>query len=189
MTDDLKPCPFCGEKNLVDSGGIVSCASVHCGGAAGRSAVWNTRPVEDKLRAEVEKLRAQLEHASPIRGDGVVSVVDGVPLYGGPVLLQGPLSMSRRDDGIVELSQYQYDEESGSFEFCTIGYVFDDETVGDTAEEADELRAELATLREALERIPTDEIADRLRASDRTAYLRSTLYEARDVLDKRQKDD
>jgi len=57
----------------------------------------------------------------------------------------------------------------------------------------DRLRAEVARLREALARIPVDEIADRIRArsfdgkeSARVGYLRTTLYEARDVLEEKK---
>lgn len=75
MTDELKPCPFCGLKpnlneavtyqNGEKSSAFVRCP--HCGlaysfGDKNEQAVsrWNTRPIEDALRAENERLRAAL---------------------------------------------------------------------------------------------------------------------------------
>lgn len=59
MSNELKPCPFCGkpakwEKNFLQSG-IARCSDYHCIGAfthLSRSATireWNTRPVEDEM--------------------------------------------------------------------------------------------------------------------------------------------
>lgn len=59
---ELKPCPFCGGKAEIEIGKIgavkdwyyVGCQS--CTGSS-ENPDWNTRPVEDSLRAENEKLR------------------------------------------------------------------------------------------------------------------------------------
>ena len=75
MTEELKPCPFCGgfkatiEPVFIESFSTprfcVICSD--CGadsqvdlGQSGAEECWNTRPIEDKLRAENERLRAIL---------------------------------------------------------------------------------------------------------------------------------
>lgn len=61
MSDDLKPCPFCratgdrlGRRGICDSCGAWGPSATL---AHGRRVAWNTRPVEDELRAEVDRLR------------------------------------------------------------------------------------------------------------------------------------
>lgn len=76
MTEEitLKPCPFCGgEAEIIDDamGTVPRC---RCCGAANGNGVygaeghklavkdWNTRPIEDALRAENKRLRKALEN-------------------------------------------------------------------------------------------------------------------------------
>ena len=74
MSDELKPCPFCGEEPrvsdlLVYPNGEKYPANVKCRRCGIVKAnydsvekavtVWNTRPGEDALRAEIERLQAQ----------------------------------------------------------------------------------------------------------------------------------
>lgn len=75
MTDDMKPCPNPWCKHNAPALHVlegdecqIACpcgvAAGACGGPYARSeaiAAWNTRPVEDELRAEVERLRAEAE--------------------------------------------------------------------------------------------------------------------------------
>ena len=73
MTEELKPCPFCGseaEFNSDEFGEGVFCkscgANMHNGvyGEEGRkfaSADWNSRPIENELEAENTRLREALE--------------------------------------------------------------------------------------------------------------------------------
>lgn len=86
MSDDLKPCPWCRGTNLVlDTFGLgwfVSCENNACSAQgpdkdtrAEAIVAWNTRPVEDKLRAEVARLREALarirdDAAGPARNHG-----------------------------------------------------------------------------------------------------------------------
>lgn len=72
--DELKPCPFCGSRSTLrrnytiganNPGYIVQC--IMCGISTPQtmseemsSYYWNTRPIEEKLRAENERLRAAL---------------------------------------------------------------------------------------------------------------------------------
>ncbi len=57
----LKPCPFCGSEaeECFDDEGNVQCSNCDCqmGMATVCPSVWNTRPLEDKLEAEVAELK------------------------------------------------------------------------------------------------------------------------------------
>lgn len=71
MTEELKPCPFCGseaEFNSDEFGECVCCkscgATLHNGvyGEEGRklaSADWNARPIENELNEKIEKLEKE----------------------------------------------------------------------------------------------------------------------------------
>ena len=77
MSEELKPCPFCGGKALYcppdyqDARHIVICNGYDCIArpsmhASSRKHVitdWNTRPVEDALRAKVAYLESALNDA------------------------------------------------------------------------------------------------------------------------------
>ena len=78
MFDEPKPCPFCGGKNPIivrdvqypDTPNARTWYAIECNicdatgdwdlGESGAIAKWNTRPVEDALRAENERLRGAL---------------------------------------------------------------------------------------------------------------------------------
>jgi hypothetical protein len=77
MTDELKPCPFCGDKAevyerpnyvLVGCSGEKNevCDLITCSMTPEE---WNTRPIEDALLAACEamflSLAAYMDHASP----------------------------------------------------------------------------------------------------------------------------
>ena len=61
MSEQLKPCPFCGKDNLeLSSYNFVRC--LHCLYSHKLHYLkWNTRPIEDKLRAEAENERLKVE--------------------------------------------------------------------------------------------------------------------------------
>ncbi len=69
MTDKLKPCPFCGGDAHwgvpCDTLVIIACSSDKCGWELALDSeeealrCWNTRPAEDALRDEIERLRAK----------------------------------------------------------------------------------------------------------------------------------
>lgn len=66
--DELKPCPFCGGSAAVNIGpSIVTVQCEKCGEEHDYAKHgdwrddWNTRPIEDALRAQVEQLTAALE--------------------------------------------------------------------------------------------------------------------------------
>ena len=57
---ELKPCPFCGgEAHYNPYLNKVWCSNKECEGNSGswKIAEWNTRPIEDALRAENERLK------------------------------------------------------------------------------------------------------------------------------------
>lgn len=65
MSEQLKPCPFCGGSNL---GGFGGAACLDCGGegpdACGEDeaiAAWNHRPAEDALRHELRERAEALD--------------------------------------------------------------------------------------------------------------------------------
>lgn len=78
IREDLKPCPFCdGAAQLIheDIWHWVQCSNPECYtmpwkdlGVSGAVEVWNTRPIEDELRAEIERLKAELKKHRGIYG-------------------------------------------------------------------------------------------------------------------------
>ena len=67
MTDELKPCPFCGGKAEFekDEGWFVFCEK--CGSMTvlfdtkpEAKETWNSRPIEDAQAAEIKRLREEL---------------------------------------------------------------------------------------------------------------------------------
>lgn len=56
----LKPCPNCGSGKVADNQLVTSCKD--CGSAALRGH-WNSRPAENALRAENERLRDLIRRA------------------------------------------------------------------------------------------------------------------------------
>ena len=63
MSDELRPCPFCGGAAVNSHWGLIYCGQVNkCGtGTAVSARGWNSRPIEDALRARIR----ELEHAMP----------------------------------------------------------------------------------------------------------------------------
>ena len=87
MSEELKPCPFCGNEasikdvvvypNCEKAPAYVGCKN-HCAGGSGYDLQdtinrWNNRPLEDALRARIAELGADLEAEldAPPRRDGV----------------------------------------------------------------------------------------------------------------------
>ena len=72
--DELKACPFCGSSNTTldyyeiscpqELGTIVVCND--CGASAKSIVDWNTRPIEDTLRAELARRTASLHYANTV---------------------------------------------------------------------------------------------------------------------------
>ena len=66
MSEELRPCPFCGSEQPQDSkddGNVpyefgMSRSCKFCSAAVNLG--WNTRPIEDELRARIAKLRKAL---------------------------------------------------------------------------------------------------------------------------------
>lgn len=82
MSDELKACPFCGTLVVAhEHDGIynwVECQNIECQATTKVNMIigrieaaesigtkqWNTRPIEDTLRAEVERLTRELAEAN-----------------------------------------------------------------------------------------------------------------------------
>ena len=74
MSDKLKPCPFCGERQPLLGGqkvgfrewqdwiGVRQVSCEECGHQVSRS-VWQFRPIEDALRAHSEKAERERDEA------------------------------------------------------------------------------------------------------------------------------
>ena len=68
MSEKLKPCPFCGHKDIgATDDGYAVCAYCEARMDVDTSNVsWNTRPIEDALRAEVERLNGRFDTAHQV---------------------------------------------------------------------------------------------------------------------------
>lgn len=71
-TRELRRCPFCGSSGTADTDihtdvcGEFEVICEQCGTAATTVEFWNARPIEDDLRAEVERLKALLRQAAGV---------------------------------------------------------------------------------------------------------------------------
>ena len=62
MGEKLKPCPFCGKMPEVEPNGDCYCDYYICPMAPDSYMPkdWNTRPIEDALRARIAELEAEI---------------------------------------------------------------------------------------------------------------------------------
>jgi len=60
MSEELRPCPFCGGTKICTEKGINL---NYCDNCSAESNVehWNTRPIEDELRARIAELEAEID--------------------------------------------------------------------------------------------------------------------------------
>ncbi len=62
MSEELKPCPFCGREQHLCPQEIPYTGQLHeCGSCNVISYDWNIRPIEDALRARIAELEAEIE--------------------------------------------------------------------------------------------------------------------------------
>jgi uncharacterized Zn finger protein (UPF0148 family) len=73
MSEELKPCPFCGEKKTVhrkgnyqDELGIHDPGRVYCSICGGETSYywWQKRPIEDKLRMQLDEAKYEAKLAN-----------------------------------------------------------------------------------------------------------------------------
>ena len=79
MSDELKPCPFCGVVPVRHDGGMLSTCA-HAVSRANIVADWNKRPTEDALRAELVGAKsdyAQMKQLFDAAYDACVALRDG----------------------------------------------------------------------------------------------------------------
>jgi len=67
--NELRPCPLCGAMPTVLRGVNVSCSTLGCLLQENTVSVerWNTRPIEDGLRARIAELEAEVAELKPYR--------------------------------------------------------------------------------------------------------------------------
>ena len=66
MSEILKPCPFCGSNKVTETmtQAVSTCGCINADPFSydyPTVEIWNNRPMEDKLRAEIERMRKALE--------------------------------------------------------------------------------------------------------------------------------
>ncbi len=73
MSEELKPCPFCGHEfdtYVMESGEIMgSCSNIMCIAYGLFCSVeeWNTRPIEDALQKRIDELQRKLDFIETYR--------------------------------------------------------------------------------------------------------------------------
>ncbi len=60
MIKELKPCPYCGSKAIITAEGYCSCSNNNCPSDCVILSIddWQSRPVEDALRKQLEESEA-----------------------------------------------------------------------------------------------------------------------------------
>ena len=87
---ELKRCEKCGGDNLVITGCVTCCDCLH---QAPNVELWQLRPIEDELNAEIGRLRAELEART---GKYATIKIDEPPKRAKPLIyLEGDME----DDG------------------------------------------------------------------------------------------
>jgi len=87
MSEELRPCPFCGSMPVIEKTGDVVCANTDCivlasaiaygvGDTPVAFAAWNTRPVEDALRARISELEAALGAMTQAVNDATTRIAE-----------------------------------------------------------------------------------------------------------------
>lgn len=70
---NLRPCPFCGGTKICTEKGINL---NYCDNCSAESNVehWNTRPIEDALRAEIARLRAKFDTTDKLLSEATSTI-------------------------------------------------------------------------------------------------------------------
>ena len=66
MSEELRPCPFCGGTNICTEKGINLNYCDSCSAEANIEH-WNTRPIEDALNKRIAELEAEIDELKPYR--------------------------------------------------------------------------------------------------------------------------
>jgi hypothetical protein len=101
MTDNLKPCPFCNSDPKLEGDDHWWYAVCRCGadGGADQTAkkaieIWNTRPIEDALRAQLAEAQAEVD-----RLEKELVLHNSKPLRNKPI--EGKVYIGEHDPNII----------------------------------------------------------------------------------------
>jgi len=103
MSEELKACPFCGSKADIyhDRQDVAVCSNGDCNNCGIPVDEWNTRPIEDALRKQLEGMESDYESACVLVAKMHEAAVGGIrgPIAG---VVEDVLNLRTKLDVAVE---------------------------------------------------------------------------------------